>query len=197
MPSQTAGTSTLLGEVRDGGNKEAIGELFSAVYEELCQLARTQCRIRHGAHTLNATALVHEAYIKMARHGPTHWKDRGHFIAVSILAMRQILSNNARGRRAAKRGGDCLKVPLHDLAPCATPCRPEENLDELIALHDALQKLGRTSERQGRIVECRFFAGLSVKETADVLGLSPATVKRDWRIASAWLRREIGGRPAA
>lgn len=197
MPSQPADSSTLPDEARDRGNQEAIGELFSAVYEELCQLARIQCRIRHGAHTLNATALVHEAYIKMARHEPTHWRDRGHFIAVSILSMRQILSNNARGRRAAKRGGDCLKVPLADLAPCVVPRLSEENLDELITIDQALKKLGRTSERQGRIVECRFFDGLSIKETAEALGLSPATVKRDWRMASAWLRREIGGSLAA
>jgi RNA polymerase sigma factor (TIGR02999 family) len=193
MPSLPADASTLPGETQDGVNQSGIGELFSAVYEELCQLARMQCRIRQGAHTLNANALVHEAYIRMARHGPKRWRNHGHFLAVSAMAMRQILSNNVRGRRAAKRGGDCPKVPLDDLAACAIPSLPDENLDELITLDAALQKLGRTRKRQCRIIECRFFADLSVEETADVLGLSPATVKRDWRLASAWLRHEIDG----
>src|SRR5690606_31022510 len=121
------------------------------------------------------------------------WKNRGHFFALAAKAMRQILLDYARKRQAAKRGGDADRVSL-DAAPEVANPVPAESADELVALDEALKKLERISERQSRVVECRFFAGLPVEETAEALGISEATVKRDWRLASAWLRREIGAR---
>ena len=178
------------------GDRSALDALFPLVYDELHRLAKAQRRRWRGHYTVNTTALVHEAYLKLVRQEQVDWKERGHFFALAAKAMRQILSDYARKQQTAKRGGDVDKVSLDDVAPVAANPVPPDAADELIALDEALKKLERMNERQSRVVECRFFAGLPVRETAAVLDVSTATVKRDWRLASAWLRREIGWRAA-
>ncbi len=176
------------------GDAQATDELFSLVYAELKRLAKGQ-RIRWtGDYTLNTTVLVHEAYIKLVDQSQASFADRAHFLAVAARAMRHILVNYAERRQAAKRGGGKTHVDLDH----ANPVSPEA-AEDVIALHGALDRLGQVSERQARVVETRFFGGFSIEETANLLGVSPATVKRDWVLASAWLHREIkedlGGAP--
>jgi RNA polymerase sigma factor (TIGR02999 family) len=168
------------------GDREALNEVFALVYEELRQRARAQRQRWSGDHTLDTTALVHEAYLKLAAGSRSEWNDRAHFLAVAAKAMRHVLVNYAEQRRAAKRGGGTSHVPLDETNPVS-----EEVADEVIALHEAMERLAVVSERQARVVEARFFAGLSIEEIAAVLDISPATVKRDWTLASAWLHREI------
>ncbi len=149
-------------------------------------MAAAQRRRWVGDNTLNTTALIHEAYLKLSGGKEPNWRDRGHFLAVAATAMRHVLVNYAERRRAAKRGGGVPTVDLEHVNPVAP-----EVADEVIALHESLEKLARVNERQAKTVELRFFAGLSVEETAQTLGVSTATGKRDWSLASAWLHREI------
>jgi RNA polymerase sigma factor (TIGR02999 family) len=171
------------------GDRDALDAVFAAVYEELRGLAKGQRRRWEGDHTLDTTALVHEAYLKLVGQEGGAWEDRAHFFAVAAKAMRHILVNYAEARRAQKRGGGAPVVPLED-ALDSNPVGPDA-ADEILALDEALQRLGAMHERQSRVVEARFFAGLSIDETALALDVSPATVKRDWHLASAWLQREI------
>ena len=181
--------TTLLRAAQEG-DPEALNELFSEVYDKLRELAHAQRRNWDGDFTLNTTALAHEAYLKLVRQPDPGWKHRVHFMRVASRAMRHILVNYAEQRRAQKRGGDVVVVPLDDSNPIA-PAAAEEILD----LHRALERLGAISERPVQVVECRFFTGLTVQETASALGVSRATVERDWVVASAWLRRELGNVP--
>jgi len=179
------------------GDTGALDELFELVYEELHALARAQRARWDGDYTLNTTALVHEAYLKLFRHrsAPSDqgagqasaWNDRSHFLAVAARAMRQILVNYARRGRAAKRGGGVRPVTL-DESMLPTP----EAAEEVLALDEALERLEVLSPRQAKAVECRFFAGLTHEDTAAALGMSVATVKRDLNLANAWLFRELG-----
>lgn len=175
------------------GESGALDELFPLVYEELRSLARRQRGRWHRNVTLNATALVHEAYIKLVDPGGVAPKSREHFFAVAAKAMRHILCNYARDRARLKRGGGVEHVPIDREMRILPAGASGDRGVELLALDEALERLERVSERQSRIVECRFFGGMSVEETASALGLSPATVKRDWTLARAWLYREIGG----
>jgi RNA polymerase sigma factor (TIGR02999 family) len=168
------------------GDRAALDEVFALVYDELHRLARAQRRRWSGDDTLDTTALVHEAYLKLVGQEETEWNDRGHFLAVAARAMRHLLVNYAERRRAAKRGGGRPMVSIDDFNPVS-----ESVADDVIALHEALDRLARVSERQVGVVEFRFYAGLSIDETAQALGVSAATVKRDWKLASAWLHREI------
>jgi RNA polymerase sigma factor (TIGR02999 family) len=168
------------------GDRAALDEVFALVYEELHRLAHAQRRRWSGDDTLDTTALVHEAYLKLVGQEEPEWNDRGHFLAVAARAMRHLLVNYAERRRAAKRGGGVPMVSIDDFNPVS-----ESVADDVIALHEALDRLGRVSERQVGVVEFRFYAGLSIDETAHALGVSAATVKRDWKLASAWLHREI------
>ena len=177
--------TTLLHAVGEG-NPGAMDELFGLVYAELKALAKGQRARWAGDYTLNTTALVHEAYLKLVDQTRATFEDRAHFLAVATRAMRHILVNYAERQRAAKRGGGLTHVELDR----ANPVSPEA-AEEVIALHRALDRLGEVSERQARIVETRFFGGFNIEETAGLLELSPATVKRDWALASAWLHREI------
>lgn len=185
MPSGSPPSVTaLLGELR-AGRADALDELLPLVYEELRALAHRQ-RLRQGAaETINTTALVHDAYEKLAR-VPGDWHDRAHFFRVAAMAMRQVIVDYARAQRAAKRGGDRHAVPLEDLALVA-----EHRTDEVLALDEALGRLSALDARQGEVVTLRYFVGLTIPETAEVLGLSPATVKREWATARAWLHREM------
>lgn len=193
MAERTPAQATITGLLQavQRGDPEALNDLFPLVYEELRSLARSQRRRWHGDLTLTATAIVHEAYIKLVDQGGIVPESRGHFFAVAAKAMRHILCNYARDRQRLKRGGGVRHVPI-DETPDVLPIDvPDEQVAELSALDEALHRLERISERQSRIVECRFFGGLSIDDTAAALGLSPATVKRDWTMARTWLYREI------
>lgn len=168
------------------GDSSALDELFSLVYEELRGLSHAQRARWNGDYTLQTTGLVHEAYVKLVGQEAGNWQDRAHFFAVASRAMRQILVNYAERRRAQKRGGDVKTIPLEDANPVAPAVA-----EELLALNEALGRLAEFDERRHRVVEHRFFAGLTIDETAEVLGVSSATVSRDWTVASAWLRREM------
>ncbi len=187
-PSVTA----LLARFRHG-DPSALQQLFPLVYDQLLQMARGQRRRRSGADTLNTTALVHEAFVKLVGAEPPDISDRAHFMAIAATAMRQILIDYARRRTALKRGGDARPISFEaiEAALASGPDFSMEKAEALTALDRGLERLKLHSERQGRLVECRFFAGMSIAETAEALGISPATVKRDWLLAQAWLYREL------
>jgi RNA polymerase sigma factor (TIGR02999 family) len=176
------------------GDRQAFDRLFPLVYSELHRLAEHQRRRWEGDHSLNTTALVHEAYLRLAGQPAPNWRARPHFMAVAAKAMRQILLDYAKRMRAAKRGGGLHRVPLHEIeAALKGGDDPSEaGAEALIALDDALRRLDEHDPRQSRIVECRFFGGMAIQDTADALGISPATVKRGWAMAQAWLYRELG-----
>lgn len=170
-----------------GGNQQAMQSLLPLIYDELRRLAQHHLRGERSEHTLQSTALVHEAYLRMVKPGSVHFENRAHFFAIASQLMRQILVDYARNRGAAKRDGG-NRVNLGEAAELGQP----KGVD-LVALDDALRILSQMSPRQSRIVELRFFGGLSIEETSAFLGISPATVERDWAIARAWLHREISG----
>ncbi|MCC6250823.1 MAG: sigma-70 family RNA polymerase sigma factor [Rubrivivax sp.] len=189
-PSVTA----LLAGAR-GGDAQAMPALFALVYDELHRLARAQRRRWRGDETMNTTALVHEAFIKLTGGAAPRFEDRRHFFATASKAMRQVLVNYAESRQAAKRGAGAEHVPLDDEVHGAALVA-EDTVGELLDLERALRALEARSPRQCRVVECRLFGGLSVDETAEALDISPATVKREWQVASALLLRDVS-RPAA
>jgi RNA polymerase sigma factor (TIGR02999 family) len=168
------------------GDREAMEELLPLVYEQLRSLARRELRRERPDHTLTPTALVHEAYLKLSQLDRISWQGRAHFYGACAQAMRRILISHARKQQAARRGGRPEKIPLEG-AVLAASSRPAD----LLALDEALQRLEQLSARQARVVEYRFFAGMDVEETAEALGISPATVKREWTAARAWLHREM------
>jgi len=167
------------------GDQKALETLLPLVYNELHGLAHHYLRGERPDHTLQTTALINEAYLRLVEQGPFPTQNRGHFVALAATLMRQILVDYARSHRSAKRGNDC-KVTLHDDIGVVK----NEDMD-VLALDDALKQLAERDPQQSRIVELRFFAGLTVDETATVLEISPATVKRDWSMARAWLSRRI------
>jgi RNA polymerase sigma factor (TIGR02999 family) len=176
----------LLQDWRDGDRK-ALDILLPRVYKELRRLARHQLHNERPDHTLQSAALVHEAYLRLVGVSPPQqWESRTHFFAIAAQLMRQILVDYARRHEAAKRGGTVCKLSLEDAM--ATPQRTRV---DIVALDDALHALARLDERQSRVVELRFFAGLSLNEISKVLEIAPATVQRDWTAARAWLHREI------
>jgi RNA polymerase sigma-70 factor (ECF subfamily) len=177
----------LLGQLRSG-DEQAAAKLLPLVYNELRSVASRYLRKERSDHTLQPTALVHETYLRLVREDERNWRNRAHFIAVAAHLMRQILVDHARGCMAEKRIPRKHQIPIED----AVIFSPERS-EELLALDDALTRLHELSERQARIVELRFFGGLSVEETAEVIGISPKTVKRDWSVARAWLHGEIHG----
>jgi len=192
-PAQT--TVTRLIEALEGGDRTALDELFPLLYDELRSLAQLQRRRWDGDYTLNTTALVHELYLKLADQQRVGVEGRAHFYALAGKAMRHILSNYARMRRAKKRGGGSLSLPLEEakLLSDKEVSLSEEQVELLALLDDALRRLERVDPRRGRVVECRFYGGMSIPDTATVLGISPRTVKRDWSVAQAWLHREMKG----
>lgn len=171
-----------------GGDPGAVDRLLPLVYDELRALARRELRRERSDHTLQPTALVHEAYFKLARLDRLEWRDRAHFFGAAAGTMRRVLVSHARRKRAEKRGGGAKAVPLENVVLAA-----RERPDDVLALDEALARLADLDSRQAQVVECRFFAGMSVPETAEALGISPATVKRDWTAARAWLNRELTG----
>lgn len=171
------------------GDPGALEKLTPLVYGELKRLATRYLRRERSEHTLQSTALVHEAYLRLIDQRQIQWQNRAQFYGIAAEMIRRILIDHARGRQAVKRGDGAIRLTLDDAL--ATP--GQRDLD-LVALDDALSDLGRLDPRQGRLVELRFFAGLSIEESAEVLGISPATVKREWSAAKAWLYRELSAR---
>lgn len=185
MPERKHDITHLL-QAHGRGEEGAFDRLMPMVYDDLHRIARRQLRRGRRGDTLNTTGLVHEVYLKMVDQSRASWQDRSHFFAISARAMRQIIVDYARQRLAAKRGGGQSHTPL-DEARIAI----EEQADWLIALDQALESLGRLDERMARIVECRFFAGLTEEETAEALSVSVRTVQRDWKRARGWLKEEM------
>ncbi|MCI0389601.1 MAG: sigma-70 family RNA polymerase sigma factor [Acidobacteria bacterium] len=168
------------------GDKSALEQLMPLVYEELRRLAQRHLRRERAGHTLQTTALVHEAYLRLIDQKEVQWQNRAHFFAVAAQMMRRILVDYARSRRFAKRGGDVYRVSLDEAMVVS-----DERAADVIALDEALTSLAEFDERMSRMVELRFFCGLNIEETAELLGVSPGTVMRDWTMAKAWLQREI------
>ncbi|MEZ4417658.1 MAG: sigma-70 family RNA polymerase sigma factor [Gemmatimonadota bacterium] len=168
------------------GDVRAVDRLLPVVYDELRELARKELRRERSDHTLNATALVNEAYLRLAQLDRIDWRGRAHFFGAAAQSMRRILIDYARRRTAEKRGEGAEHVSIDSVVVAA-----RERPADLLALDEALARLEELDPRQARVVECRFFAGMEVKETAEALGISPATVKRDWVLARAWLNREM------
>jgi RNA polymerase sigma factor (TIGR02999 family) len=168
-------------------NEKAVAELMPLVYDELRRLAAGYLHHERPGQTLQATALVHEAFVRLSAERGQPWQNRTHFLAIAALSMRQILVQRARARRADKRGGDPERITLDD---SLIADRGGDSID-VIDLDSALERLAAFDARQSKIVELRYFGGLTVEETADALAISPATVKRNWTLARAWLRREL------
>lgn len=170
----------------DGGG--SVDSLLPLVYQELRRLAASYLRREQPGQTLQPTALVNEAYLRLLKDRPDRWQNRAHFCAIAAHSMRQILIERARARHAQKRGGARVRVTLDD----ALVAGGERSID-LVALDEALERLAQLDPEQARLVELRFFGGLTIEETADAMNISPATVKRHWTVARAWLARELGG----
>jgi RNA polymerase sigma factor (TIGR02999 family) len=177
-----------------GARQDVLDRLAPLVYGELRKVAHRQLGAERAGHTLSTTALVHEAYLRLVDQTRAEWTDRAHFFAVAARAMRRILVDYARRHRALRRGGGWRPLSLESLADGdAGAMAAAERADELMALDEALERLAALDERLSRVVECRFFAGLTEAETAEVLGVTPRTVARDWVKARGWLHRELRG----
>ena len=189
MPPSPPGNQFTLLLVRwREGDRRALDELMPLVYDELRRLASHYMRGERSGHTLQTSALVNEAYLRLAGHEEIQWQDRIHFFAVASQTMRRILVDHARRRGNQKRGGDAQKVSLDEALIVS-----DERAAEVIALDEALARLAEVAPRKSQLVELRFFGGLSIEEAAEVLGVSPGTVMRDWTFTKAWLRKEIAG----
>lgn len=186
--SAPEGQVTLLLAALREGNQEAANRLMPLIYGELRRMAGSYMQRERRGHTLQATALVNEVYMRLAGGEPGPWQNRAHFFGVAAHAMRQVLLDYARSHAAGKRGGqDAQKLDLD--AEQLRGLSPK--IENVIAIDEALERLGRIDPRQSRLIELRFFAGLSVEEAAEVMGVSTATIKREWRSAKAWLHREL------
>jgi RNA polymerase sigma factor (TIGR02999 family) len=172
-----------------GGDEKALERLMPLVYDELRRLARSYLRRERPDHTLQPTALVNEAYLRLIEQRSVTWKNRAHFFGIAAQMMRRILVNHALAKRAAKRGGFADTLTLEDAE--ARRLVPDARGVDVLSLDEALQELARLDERQSRVVELRYFGGLSIEEAAAALDLSPATVKREWSTARVWLRRRL------
>ena len=168
------------------GDQAALAELTPLVYEELRRLAHREMGAERADHTLQTTALVNEAYLRLADQTHPRWQNRAHFFAVAARAMRRILVSYARSQRSEKRGGGALKMELNEAALVS----PEES-KEIVDLHEALERLAVLDSRKAQVVELKYFGGLNYDEMAEVLKISPVTVRRDWRFAKAWLYKEL------
>lgn len=177
---------TLLLRSWSDGNRQALADLLPLVYDELRRLASSRMRFESPGHTLQATAVVHEAYMRLVQQRDVTWQSRAHFFGIAAQMIRRILVDHIRATRAQKRGAGFAALSLDEAIGV-----PEKRNWEILALDDALKTLAALDPQQAKIVELRFFAGLSIEETASVVGVSPATVKRDWVSAKAWLFREL------
>jgi RNA polymerase sigma factor (TIGR02999 family) len=178
---------TLLLQAHASGDQHALDKLMPLVYDEMHKMACGRLMGERPDHTYSATALVHEAYLKLVDFNRIDWQNRSHFFAIASRVMRNILVNYAVKKKAEKRGGSRHKITLG-----ASHAVQETDLDEILSVDHALKKLEELDERQAKVVECRFFGGLTIEETAQTLGISEPTVSRDWKMARAWLNRELG-----
>ncbi len=185
-PASTQQFTRLLDEAQQG-DASAVARLLPLVYEELRSLARQRMASERVGHTLQATALVHEAYLKLVGNQDIRWSGRGHFFFAAAEAMRQILIDHARARGGPKRGGDRKRVAMNNVLDLAM----EERFGEFLAVDEAISRLEKESPDLAQVVRLRFYGGLSVDETAHVLGVSASTVRRDWTYARAWLMRQL------
>jgi len=190
MDEAPQGEVTVLLDAWRKGDPEALNKVMPLVYTELYRIARRAWSQQPHCNTLQPTALINEVYLKLADSGSTSFTDRCHFFAVACTAMRQILVNHAKSRLAAKRGGGKAHVSLDDIQPV------HQEAAEIVALHEALEALRVIDPRKSKVVELRYFGGLSIEEAAEALGVSVRTVNRDWRLARSWLIREMNRRPA-
>jgi len=186
MSSQPNITELLVGY--QGGDKEALDQLMPIVYDELRRQAARYLRREQAGHTLQTTALIHEAYVRLVDQRNVQWQNRAHFFGIAAQLMRRILVDHARTKKRVKRGGSKVQVSLAD----ATVATTGPDLD-IVALDEALERLEKLDQQQSRVVELRYFSGLTVEETAEVMGISTATVKREWSVARAWIHRELSG----
>ena len=185
-PTDESATVTGLLLAWRAGEADASGQLFPLVYDELRRIAHRQIGREQPGHTLDTTALVHEVYLKLVDQTRVQWADRSHFFAVATQAMRRILVDYARKYCSDKRGGEAIRVSLDDANPAV-----EGRAELLLAVDEALSELGKLDERLSRVVECRFFGGLTEEETAEVLGVTARTVRRDWSKAKGWLHHVL------
>ena len=190
MPEVSSGVTRLLAAARRG-DEAAVNQLVAQLYQQLRQLAKRHMATQRPGHTLQTADLVNEAYLKLVNLKQTDWKDRIHFVAVASRAMRSVLVDYARRRASTKRGGNPIRVTLDEGAQVS-----EQKTAEVVAVDEALSRLAALDPRKSRLVELRYFGGLTVEESADLVGLSPSTVKREWRWARAWLYRELGEKRA-
>jgi RNA polymerase sigma-70 factor (ECF subfamily) len=190
MPEVSSGVTRLLVAARRG-DEAAVNQLVAALYQQLRRLAKRHMASQRPGHSLQSADLVNEAYLKLVNLKQTDWKDRIHFVAVASRAMRSVLVDYARRRASTKRGGNPIRVTLDEGAQVS-----EEKTAEMVAVDEALSRLAALDPRKSRLVELRYFGGLTVEESADLVGLSPSTVKREWRWARAWLYRELGEKRA-
>jgi RNA polymerase sigma factor (TIGR02999 family) len=184
---EPSGDVTRLLSAWGDGDEHALQELMPLVYQELHRIAQYHWSGQAPGHTLQPTALVHEAFVKLIGQDEKHFRNRSHFFAVASMAMRQVLVNHAEARLAAKRGGGAVNVSTDEVDVAV-----EREAAQVIALDDALKTLQTLDPRKSRVVEMRYFGGLSIEETAEALSVSPVTVTRDWQAARAWLARELG-----
>jgi RNA polymerase sigma factor (TIGR02999 family) len=191
MPEPSSHQITQLLQAWSSGDTGALDRLMPLVYAELHSTARRYMAQERPGHTIQSTALIHEVYVRLIDSGAANWHDRAHFFAVCSRIMRQILTDFARSRLSLKRGGGAIHITFEDSLPATGKAAAD-----LVALDDALNGLARVDARKSQVVELRFFGGLSVQETAEVLKTSKETVKRDWSLAKLWLLREMNGGPA-
>jgi RNA polymerase sigma factor (TIGR02999 family) len=189
MPASGDNVTLLLARLRDG-NRDAGDQLIPLIYAELRRMAGAYMRRERPGQTLQATALVHEAYMRLVDGQQEPWQNRAHFFAIAAHSMRQVLVDHARRRHAGKRGGASARKVAFDVDLLIAPDR----LEDVLAIDEALERLAVIDPRQSRLIELRFFVGLNVEEVAEVMGISPATIKREWRSAKAWLHRELDGK---
>ncbi len=173
------------------GDHEVSEELIRSIYRELRRQARYQLRRERSNHTLESSALINEVYVKLAGQRSANWKNRGHFFRVASELMRRILVDHAKKKHRKKRGGPADDLAIEDISPTLKLATPQRQDVDLLALDEALERLAKVDKQQVQIVELRYFSGLDVKETAAALNISPATVKRDWAVAKAWLKHEL------
>ncbi|NBC64354.1 MAG: sigma-70 family RNA polymerase sigma factor [Bacteroidetes bacterium] len=174
------------------GDEEVVNQLLPLVYDEMSSIAHQKLQFERNGHTLDTTALVHEAYFKLVNHDEVEWQSRAHFLAISALAMKRILINYAKKKKAIKRGGEFSRVELKEVErEMEMESMSESMADEILALNKALKKMEDFNKRGSQVVEYHFFGGLTWKEISEVMGIAPITVRRAWNVAKLWLKREF------
>lgn len=189
--SHTRQRVTRLLQASQAGDQQAINNLMPLVYDEMKSIARQKLRFERNGHTLDTTALVHEAYFKLINHDAVEWQSRAHFLGVAALAMKRILINYAEYKRAVKRGGDYSRINIDEIDNPDATMIPDSMAEEILTLNEALKKMEKFNERGSRVVEYHFFGGLTWEEISTVMGVAPITVRRSWNAARLWLSREM------